>query len=348
MTSSLPRLSSSSPRATGPVPPAAWSSRYGWLGRCVAGALLAGLVLLLTGEAPAQGPASQPSVPLLSANQEPITPIPSPPAADPRRVALGESLFEDPRLSQDGTRTCLFCHDTRANGASGNRFDTGRDGSPLPLNTLSVFNAALSFRLSWEGSYRTLEDQAEASLESPAVMATNADDAAARLADDPEMIRQFTAAYGHGPDRESLLDAIATYERSLLTPGSRFDRWLSGETTALSAEEQDGYRLFKTLGCASCHQGVNIGGNLFQRHGIFAPLASPNPKILRVPSLRNVAMTPPYFHDGSAATLEDAVRRMGRAQLDRTLSGQQVQAIVAYLKSLTGVYQGRAVAEVPP
>ncbi|MGH6880527.1 cytochrome-c peroxidase [Hypericibacter sp.] len=285
---------------------------------------------------------------MFSANQEPITPIPLPPAADPQKLALGKRLFEDPRLSQDGTRTCISCHNTRANGASGNRLDTGRDGSPLPLNTLSVFNAALSFRLSWQGSFRTLESQAEASLESPAVMATNANDVAARLADDPEMVRQFTAAYGHGPDRTSLLDAIATYERSLLTPGSRFDRWLNGETTALTAEEQDGYRLFKTLGCASCHQGVNIGGNLFQRHGIFAPLAAPNPEILRVPSLRNVAMTPPYFHDGSAATLEDAVRRMGRAQLDRTLSGQQVQAIVAYLRSLTGRYQGRAVAQAPP
>jgi cytochrome c peroxidase len=108
-------------------------------------------------------------------------------------------------------------------------------------------------------------------------------------------------------------------------------------------EELDGYRLFKSLGCVSCHQGVNIGGNLFERHGIFHPLASPKPEILRVPSLRNVATTPPYFHDGSAKTLDDAVRKMGLAQLNSTLTDQQVKAIVAYLQTLTGNYRGAPV-----
>jgi cytochrome c peroxidase len=163
-----------------------------------------------------------------------------------------------------------------------------------------------------------------------------------------EMVRQFTKAYGHGPDRGSLLDAIATYEQSLLTPGSRFDRWLGGDTAALSAEEQHGYGLFKSLGCISCHQGVNVGGNLFQRHGICHPLASPTPEILRVPSLRNVATTPPYFHDGSAPTLGEAVRRMGTAQLDRTLSEEQIEAIVAFLNTLTGTYRGAPILAAPP
>jgi cytochrome c peroxidase len=139
------------------------------------------------------------------------------------------------------------------------------------------------------------------------------------------------------------LDAIATYERSLLTPGSRFDRWLGGDAAALSVEEQNGYQLFKSLGCISCHQGVNVGGNMFQRHGIFHPLASPKPEILRVPSLRNVATTPPYFHDGSTPTLDEAVRKMGAAQLDRILSDQQVEAIVAFLNTLTGTYRGASV-----
>ena len=162
------------------------------------------------------------------------------------------------------------------------------------------------------------------------------------------MTRQFGEAYGHRPDRASLLDAIATYERSLLTPGSRFDRWLRGDAAALSAEEQNGHQLFKSLGCASCHQGVNVGGNLFERHGIFHPLATPKPEILRVPSLRNVATTPPYFHDGSAPTLREAVRRMGAAQLDRTLADQQIEAIVAFLNTLTGTYRGVPVAAAPP
>jgi len=138
-----------------------------------------------------------------------------------------------------------------------------------------------------------------------------------------------------------VLHALATFERSLITPASRFDRWLAGTADALSEQEQQGYRLFKSLGCISCHQGVNIGGNLFQRHGIFHPLASPTPEILRVPSLRNVATTPPYFHDGSAPDLADAVRRMGISQLNSTLTDEQTEAIVAFLYSLTGAYQGQ-------
>jgi len=164
---------------------------------------------------------------------------------------------------------------------------------------------------------------------------------------DPDMAARFRDAYGHAADRASLLDAIATYERLLLTPGGRFDRWLGGDTAALTAEEQNGYALFKSLGCIACHQGVNVGGNLYQRHGIFHPLASPKPEILRVPSLRNVATTAPYFHDGSAATLGDAVRKMAAAQLDQDLSDQQVQAITAFLQTLTGTYRGAPVVAPP-
>jgi cytochrome c peroxidase len=178
-------------------------------------------------------------------------------------------------------------------------------------------------------------------------MATSVNEVVRRLNADPEMMQRFTEAYGHGPDRESLLDAIATYERSLLTPGSRFDRWLDGDSEALSTEERNGYQLFKSLGCSSCHQGVNVGGNLYERHGIFHPLASPKPEVLRVPSLRNVATTPPYFHDGSAPTLSEAVRRMANAQLDRTLSDQQIDAIVSFLNTLTGTYRTRSVSEAP-
>jgi cytochrome c peroxidase len=162
------------------------------------------------------------------------------------------------------------------------------------------------------------------------------------------MVDQFYKAYGEAPDRTNVLDAIATYERSLLTPGSRFDQWLSGDTAALTAEEQNGYRLFKSLGCISCHQGVNVGGNLYQRQGIFRPVASPTLEIVRVPSLRNVATTAPYFHDGSAATLGVAVRKMAAGQLDVDLPDQQVQAVVAFLKTLTGKYRGAPIIGAPP
>lgn len=279
--------------------------------------------------------------------QEPILPIPAPTESDPLRLALGERLFGDPRLSRDRTRSCASCHDTRTNGASSNRRDKGVDGKDLWLNTPTVFNAALSFRLNWEGNMRSFEAQAEASLRS-STMESNVDEVVKRLGADDSVVRAFAEAYGHGPDRESLLDALATYERSLATPGSRFDRWLQGDARALSVEERQGYRLFKSFGCTSCHQGVNVGGNLFERHGIFRPLASPDPAILRVPSLRNVATTAPYFHDGSAATLADAVRQMGAAQLNKHLSDAEVGAIVSFLGTLTGTCRGAVVTAPPP
>jgi cytochrome c peroxidase len=284
----------------------------------------------------------------MPSNQEPITPIPSPPAADPLKLALGEQLFQDPLLSHDQTVACASCHDTRSNGADGLRHAKGADGSPLAFNTPTVFNATLSFRLNWEGNQRTLESQAESTLNGGPGTGSNMQEVLGRLNSKPDTVRQFVAVYGRDPDRASLLDALATYERSLVTPDSRFDRWLEGDHEALSAKELSGYAVFKSFGCISCHQGVNVGGNLFQRHGIFHPLASPEPKILRVPSLRNVATTPPYFHDGSAATLADAVRRMAAAQLDQSLSEPEIDAIVAFLDSLTGTYRGSPVKAAAP
>jgi cytochrome c peroxidase len=216
-------------------------------------------------------------------------------------------------------------------------------GQPTALNTPTVFNASLSFRLNWEGNIRSLEEGVERSLGNPAIMASSLDEVVSKLRADPEMVRLFREAYGQEPNPAAILDAIATYERSLVTPGSRFDRWLTGEGDAITPEELSGYQLFKSLGCITCHQGVNVGGNLFQRHGVFHPLGSPEPVLVRVPGLRNVATTAPYFHDGSASTLPEAVRSMGIAQLDRVLTDQQISAIVAFLNTLTGTYRAEAV-----
>jgi cytochrome c peroxidase len=278
---------------------------------------------------------------------EPITPVPDAPITDLAKVRLGERLFGDTRLSHDNSRSCATCHDLRTNGASTARHDFGLDGSSLPLNTPTIFNATLNFRFGWEGKLQTLESDIQATLESPRIMGTSIPEILQKLNGDPGVRREFTMAYGRGPDAANLVDAIVSFERTLVTPDSRFDRWLAGDVAALSAEELDGYRLFKSLGCVSCHQGVSVGGNLFQRHGIFRPLASPKPEVLRVPGLRNVAVTPPYFHDGSAPTLDDAVRKMGAAQLNSTLTDQQVTAIVAYLQTLTGQYRGAFVGATP-
>jgi cytochrome c peroxidase len=282
----------------------------------------------------AQAPTPQPR-----ADQEPITPIPPPPAQDPRQVALGDRLFHDPRLSYENTRSCNSCHDTSTNGGAAPGSTPGGGALSVP----TVFNAALNFRLNWEGDIRTLEDQIEQNLGKPQLMGSSVEEALNKLRADPDFARQFGEAFGREPDGAGLINAIAAYERTLLTPGSRFDRWLEGDVNAITAEEFTRYQLFKSLGCVSCHQGVNIGGNMYQRHGVFHPLASPKPEIVRVPSLRNVAVTPPYFHDGSAATLPKAVKAMGYAQLDRTLTDDQTEAIVAFLNTLTGTYLGKPV-----
>jgi cytochrome c peroxidase len=279
------------------------------------------------------------------AGNEPISPLPMPASGDPLRIALGRRLFADPRLSVDNSRSCTSCHDVHDNGATRVALDLSLDGKPLRLNTLTVFNAAASFRLTWTGKSRSFEDQAKTSIENPRIMGSKLPDVIGKLDADPELRQQFERAYGRSPDESALLDALAAYERSLITPGSRFDRWLQGDSTALSATELHGYQLFKSLGCVSCHQGVNIGGNLLERHGIFHPLGSPEPVILRVPSLRNVAETPPYFHDGSAGSLEEAVERMGYAQLNTLLQPEETSDIVAFLRTLTGNFNDRPVGK---
>jgi cytochrome c peroxidase len=300
---------------------------------------IAYLVLILCLEvgwpAAAQSPTNQ-----AGAAQEPITPIPAALGLDPQRRLLGERLFKDRRLSRADTHSCSSCHDVETNGASVTAHDTA-GGQSMTLNTPTIFNVSLNFRLNWEGNVRSLEEGAERSLCNS--MASSTEEAVGKLRQDPEAVRQFRDAYGREPDAAALLDAIATYERSLVTPRSRFDRWLAGEADAITPVELSGYLVFKSLGCISCHQGVNVGGNLFQRHGIFHPLGSPEPVLLRVPGLRNVATTPPYFHDGSTQTLPEAVKAMGIAQLDRVLTESQIAAIVAFLNTLTGEYRGHLV-----
>lgn len=303
---------------------------------------LCALILGCLEPTPAPSQLSVPA-PVSKALEEPIAPIPDPPVLDPLKVRLGERLFNDTRLSHDNSRSCSSCHDLGTNGASAKLRDVGPDGTKLPFNTPTIYNSSLNFRFGWEGKLRTMESDITASLENPQIMGSSLSEITTKLNLDSGLRASFAAAYGRRPDANSIVDALANFGRTLVTPRSKFDRWLAGDADALSAEEQDGYFLFKSLGCVSCHQGVNVGGNLFERHGIFHPLASPDPAILRVPSLRNVATTPPYFHDGSAPTLDDAVRKMARAQLNAKLTDQQVEALVGYLNTLTGEYRGTPV-----
>lgn len=271
--------------------------------------------------------------------REAITPLLERSGGDPRKIALGRDLFVDRRMSRSRQLSCHSCHDLSTNGASGGRADRGDAGALLRFNTPTVFNSVYSFRFGWEGGTRSLHELTIGTLRSDHLMGGGGL-AARRLAGVDTVVARFRAIYGTGPDEKNIADALAAFMETLVTPNAPFDRWLRGDKSALTRQQVRGYDRFKVLGCASCHQGANVGANIFQRRGIFHPLGKADPKFLRVPSLRNVAVTAPYFHDGSVSSLPEAIRRMARSQLDLTISDTDIDDISAFLDALTGSYQG--------
>lgn len=286
-------------------------------------------------------------------NDEPLRALPPQPRLDAAKVALGRQLFHDRRLSGDNSIACFNCHDLERGGVDGQPRSIGVGGAVGGINAPSVLMAANNFRQFWDGRAGSLEEQAAGPITNPVEMASTWPQVLAKLGADAEIREAFERLYPEGLTPATVVAAIAEFERSLPRP-SRFDRWLGGDERAISNEELSGYRVFKRHGCASCHQGVNIGGNLYQRFGIMANYFATKKEltaadlgrynvthreedryIFKVPSLRNVALTAPYFHDASVASLEDAVRIMGRYQLGVDLPRQDVALIVAFLKSLT-------------
>lgn len=297
---------------------------------------------------------------------EPITPVPLSTPVDPDKARLGGKLFHDTRLSRGDRVSCASCHDLEAGGHDGLARPPGPDGRPLDFNTPTVFNAALNFRLNWRGNFRGLEEHAEAVILDSDLMGATWGEVIGKLRADPDYRRAFAAIYGDEPAPAHVVDALAAFERSLLTPNARFDRYLRGQRNAITPEEKRGYELFKTYGCIACHQGVNVGGNLFQRFGVFYDPFAQGPvtaadlgrvtvtgeasdrHVFRVPSLRNVGVTAPYFHDGRARRLERAIEEMARSQLGRTLTRQEIGLIAKFLHTLTGEYRGRPLSDRPP
>jgi cytochrome c peroxidase len=290
---------------------------------------------------------------------EPIQPIPLMLALDQNKVNLGKQLFEDVRLSKDNQISCLSCHSFSTGGADRTLHEVGGKGFGS-INTQTVFNSGFNFRLNWNGKFEKLVDQIDSLMQNPNVMGSNWEEVVNKLRASPEYVQAFAQIYSDGLTPLSIKDAIATYEQSLYTPNSRFDQFLQGDKQALTAAEQEGYRIFKNYGCVSCHQGVNIGGNIFQRFGVIGDYFADRGNItkadlgrfnvtedeadryvFRVPSLRNVALTPPYFHDGSAPTLEEAISVMAEYQLGRPLSKQQTKLITQFLHTLSGEYLGK-------
>ncbi|MGL4622774.1 cytochrome-c peroxidase [Chroococcidiopsis sp.] len=286
---------------------------------------------------------------------EPIQPIPLQISLDRGKVALGEQLFHDRRLSSDNRISCLSCHALNRGGADNKAFSIGVNGAVGNVNTPTVYNSAFNAYLNWNGKFSTLEDFTTAVIQNPRAMGIQWQVLLPKLQRVPDYVRAFNQNYPDGLTATNVVDAIATYLRSLYTPNSRFDRYLRGDKSAISATEKEGYRLFQTYGCVSCHQGMNVGGNLFQKFGIMGDYFRDRGKIakvdlgrynvtqdeadmfvFRVPSLRNVALTAPYFHDGSVQTLEQAINIMAKYQLGRSLSARDTQFIVQFLRTLTG------------
>ncbi|PWE42448.1 cytochrome-c peroxidase [Pseudomonas prosekii] len=291
---------------------------------------------------------------------EPLKPLPAVPQQNPERVELGRQLFNEPRLSLNGNLSCASCHRMEHGGADTTAFSIGFDGQPVAVNTPSVFNASLNFRQFWDGRSTSLESQIHEVLQSSAQMGSTWDHVLQTLSADPTYKNAFAKAYPDGVTQINVQNALTSYERTLVSANSRFDQYLQGNTDALTTEEKYGYQRFKSYGCIACHQGVNIGGNMFQKLGVMADYfeARGNPteadlgrylvtkdeedrNVFKVPSLRNVAVTAPYFHDGSAKTLEDAVDVMFKFQLGRVPSDEDKTLIIQFLKTLTGEWEGK-------
>jgi cytochrome c peroxidase len=286
----------------------------------------------------------------------PITPIPDAPKLDPLKVRLGRILFHDKRLSKDNTVSCSSCHDLKRAGQDGQSVAVGINNLKGTINSPTVFNSSFGFRQFWDGRAANLEEQVEGPIHNPIEMDSNWQEVISKLRQDAQIADQFNAIWKEGITQNGIQQAIAEFERSLTTPNSPFDRYLKGDMSALTSDEIKGWHLFRDLGCISCHQGVGIGNNMYANLGVmgdyFADRGRPivegdlgrfnvtknvkDKHVFKVPGLRNIALTAPYFHDGSIDTLEEAATTMARYQLGITLNKQQQKYLVSFLETLTG------------
>jgi len=291
---------------------------------------------------------------------EPISPIPQDIEFNESRARLGERLFFDKRLSADNTISCSSCHQLDMGGDDNIALNTSLSNHQQVLNTPTIYNVIYNFRQYWNGSAENLQQQIELAVKDPQKLNNKWSNIIVKLAKDGEFKNNFNTAYADGLTKENIIDAIVEFEKTLITPNSRFDHYLRNDDKSLTQEELKGYTLFKELGCISCHQGTNIGGNLFQKFGLFYDYLAERGDIkkqdygrfnssnremdkfvFKVPSLRNINVTAPYLHDGSAETIEQAISIMGKTQLGRTLTESEIALIKSFLKTLTGEYNNR-------
>jgi len=281
---------------------------------------------------------------------EPILPIPQNVPYNKAKAALGEKLFFDPILSRDYSITCASCHDFTKGGADAQNVSTGIHHQKGSMNAPTVLNSVFNFTQFWNGRAKNLAEQALGPIHNPVEMGLSINEAVLRLQSNPSYSNEFSKITGRQTITANDIAAmIAEYEKTLITPNGKFDLYLRGKAV-LSPKELEGYQLFKTLGCVSCHNGVNVGGNSYQKMGAINSIdrktkiddryalthRERDKNVFKVPTLRNIALTAPYFHDGSAATLRDAISKMSHHNLGLKLSEKEIDALIVFLNTLTG------------
>ncbi|MCP5141332.1 MAG: c-type cytochrome [Chromatiales bacterium] len=301
-------------------------------------------------------------------------PADNPPSA--AKIELGKQLFFDPRFSATGTISCNSCHNLMAGGDDSRQTSMGVHGLTGPRNAPTVWNAAFHSVQFWDGRAKTLEDQAKGPVVAHVEMGmTDLDAAIARVRDIPGYVEQFAAVFGGAQPVtvDNAAKAVAAFERTLITPNSPYDRYVNGDTTALTEQQLRGMQAFADLGCVACHRGPAFNGpempggvgffisfpfhdspyveeyGLRDEPGRYAVTGNEADRHkYRVPTLRNIALTAPYFHNGRVKTLEEAVRVMAPSQLHKRLSDAQVADVVAFLNALTGPFPELTLPRLPP
>lgn len=300
---------------------------------------------------------------VVAQSNEPIQPIVPPQQVNLGMVELGKKLYFDPRLSKSGFISCNSCHNLSMGGTDNIKTSIGDKWQQGPINAPTVLNSSLNVAQFWDGRAADLKAQAGGPIANPGEMAFSHTLAIGVLESIPAYQREFKQVFGKARiDIEQVTAAIAEFEKTLVTPNARFDQWLLGKKDALTADELAGYKLFKDSGCVACHNGPAVGGNSFQKMGVVQPYKASSPAegrsavtgkeidrfSFKVPTLRNVEMTYPYFHDGAANTLPEAVDVMGRLQLGKTFTKDENGKIVAFLKTLTGDQPSFMMPILPP
>ncbi|PKI17823.1 cytochrome-c peroxidase [Colwellia sp. 12G3] len=296
------------------------------------------------------GPTSQKTKYYFEIVDGPIQPIPRKVDLDNNWLILGKALFHSPLLSKSNTISCSSCHMVDFGGDDGFPVSTGVDNAKGVRNSPTVLNAVFNFRQFWDGRVSTLSEQASGPIHNPIEMASSWPEIITKLNNDSYFSKNFLQLTPDGITAENIVKAITIYEESLITPNSPIDQYLLGDNSALSAQQKRGLDLFINYGCTTCHQGRNIGGNIYQKLGRINDIPpiltldegkynvtklEKDKFVFKVPTLRNIADTAPYFHNGAIDNLPDAVRIMASTQLGRELTHDEVDDIVALLHAFS-------------